>query len=569
MACTMCHNKFAYPPGHEKVRCPHCHEVVEIPEHARQKAGSEKAAAAAAAQKEKERQAAEVEAERQRELAREAEQEREDEAEFGSSKADGDASEDDDNREVSQAEQHYYDVLGTFKEHFDRPTSGLVWLARATPTRSNKLSIPKAFRWPKSNSGQGGYATAFRKLGLMLRETDTKSGHWHYWYLDPKKVKWKELQKALRRRWRESHTYADQAAELCQLDGLSSADSDVRDFKRLLLGLRESMDYNDRVSLLRQQMNMHFNKRAQMMAASTPHPPLMSLQMMMPHLFPGAVYPPNMMPSMSPYTGMGVPVPGMSPVPSHPVMHYPPNFLSPYFPPVAPSPGPTPSSAQPMAPVATNPPSELPTSSSSSSSTSTAATTTTTSTSSTPASSPAPSAASLPPVFSSFSDPLLSSAPASLGPSSSNSVPTPAQPPAPTTSSAPQQPSAHAEHFAMYPTSAPLHPLSFPFHAPGKPNAAAAPASTTTPASLPGSAQNSSTSPPAGLTNAAQGGMPGLGMPGPMMMMPTAGGLPHPGFGLASFPEMDPAMAAMSPEQQQQMQSYLAMFLAPQNHTSA
>ena len=51
-------------------------------------------------------------------------------------------------------------------------------------TASVDVDDSQACRWPKANAGQGGYANAYRKLGLVLREADTKSGHWHYWYTD-------------------------------------------------------------------------------------------------------------------------------------------------------------------------------------------------------------------------------------------------------------------------------------------------------------------------------------------------------------------------------------------------
>lgn len=101
-------------------------------------------------------------------------------------------------------EDTYYEVLKEFKDHFLMPNSALVWLTTAAPTRSFKLPVPKHFRWPRAIGGQGGYADAFRKLGFVLRATDTKSGHWHYWYLDPKNCQFREVQKAVIRHWRES-----------------------------------------------------------------------------------------------------------------------------------------------------------------------------------------------------------------------------------------------------------------------------------------------------------------------------------------------------------------------------
>ncbi len=91
-----------------------------------------------------------------------------------------------------------------FTDHFLNNGSALVWLARTIPTRSFKLPVPKSCRLPRANSGHGGYATAFKKLGLVLRDADTKSGHWHYWYIDPSVVKFRELQRALMARWKAS-----------------------------------------------------------------------------------------------------------------------------------------------------------------------------------------------------------------------------------------------------------------------------------------------------------------------------------------------------------------------------
>jgi hypothetical protein len=110
-------------------------------------------------------------------------------------------------------EEDYYDILEEFKSHFDCNLSGLVWLAHIHPVKSCKLSIPKAFRLPKSSSGIGGYADAFKKVGLVLRETDTKSGHWHYWFLDMKVVQFHELRSALIRRWKESPYCNEQQVE--------------------------------------------------------------------------------------------------------------------------------------------------------------------------------------------------------------------------------------------------------------------------------------------------------------------------------------------------------------------
>jgi hypothetical protein len=109
-----------------------------------------------------------------------------------------------DGKSNDRIEQQYYDDLEEFSDHFLNNSSALVWLARTVPTRSCKLPVPKSCRMPRASSGQGGYATAFKKLGLVLRDADTKSGHWHYWYLDPSIVKFRELQKALMARWKQS-----------------------------------------------------------------------------------------------------------------------------------------------------------------------------------------------------------------------------------------------------------------------------------------------------------------------------------------------------------------------------
>ena len=51
----------------------------------------------------------------------------------------------------------YYNSLDDYFDHFSRNDSALVWLARAIPSRSNKLAVPKPCRWPKASSGNGGY----------------------------------------------------------------------------------------------------------------------------------------------------------------------------------------------------------------------------------------------------------------------------------------------------------------------------------------------------------------------------------------------------------------------------
>lgn len=214
--CRKCSNRFAYPSGYEYVRCPHCHEVVQVP--------SESV-----------------------------------------------------DEESKKNENEFYRMLGEFKTHFDKNNYALVWLARATPTRSWKLAVPKACRFPKANAGQGGYATAFRRLGLQLRSADTKSGHWHYWYLDPKQVDFKALQRALLRRCKESPNYSEQAAEAFHMMNsrphMNGEDRDVDrhaamaqlqlpDLKLLAgnMGLGESKLYSDKLLELRSQMRSGGNK---------------------------------------------------------------------------------------------------------------------------------------------------------------------------------------------------------------------------------------------------------------------------------------------------------------------
>jgi len=112
-------------------------------------------------------------------------------------------------KELAQHESAYYAYLSEHRGDFDNPNSALVWLARATPSRTYKLAVPKVNRVPKSTAGVGGYCEAFTALGLVLREADTSTGHWHSWYADPRRVSLKALQSALMRRWRESPTFTE------------------------------------------------------------------------------------------------------------------------------------------------------------------------------------------------------------------------------------------------------------------------------------------------------------------------------------------------------------------------
>ena len=115
-------------------------------------------------------------------------------------------------------EQRYYDLMAPFKDQFEYANSALIYLLRVIPTRNHKVYIPKNFRWPKSVGGEYGYSTSFRSLGLSLREGDTKSGHWHYWYLDTKKTRWVQLQRAIHRRWRESTNYNITSKQVLPID---------------------------------------------------------------------------------------------------------------------------------------------------------------------------------------------------------------------------------------------------------------------------------------------------------------------------------------------------------------
>ena len=122
-------------------------------------------------------------------------------------------------------------MLGAFVSDFNNPRSALVWLARAVPSRTGKLAVPRHYRLPKSSAGQGGYCTAFNALGLCLREADTSTGHWHSWYVEPRRVALKAMQQALMRRWRESPNFQeaylllDPSADIDAIDALDNADS--------------------------------------------------------------------------------------------------------------------------------------------------------------------------------------------------------------------------------------------------------------------------------------------------------------------------------------------------------
>ena len=106
-------------------------------------------------------------------------------------------------------EEHFYNVLEPYTAHFDLHNAALAWLSQAKPTRTGKLAVPRAFRWPKSTAGKGGYADAFVAMGLVLRRNDTASGHWHCWYVERGSLTFQSMQTAIGKRWKESPNYKD------------------------------------------------------------------------------------------------------------------------------------------------------------------------------------------------------------------------------------------------------------------------------------------------------------------------------------------------------------------------
>jgi hypothetical protein len=107
-------------------------------------------------------------------------------------------------QQIAQQALQLYAIVSRSAEDFAHPASALAWLARARPARTGKITVPPENRWPKSVHGAGGYMDAFRAVGLTQRVHETKLGHWHWWYYDPKRVCLEALQLALTRRWRES-----------------------------------------------------------------------------------------------------------------------------------------------------------------------------------------------------------------------------------------------------------------------------------------------------------------------------------------------------------------------------
>ncbi len=53
----------------------------------------------------------------------------------------------------------------------------LRWLSACPPARSTLL-VPKEWRFPRSDRGRGGYATAFSALGFVLPESHRNTGHY-------------------------------------------------------------------------------------------------------------------------------------------------------------------------------------------------------------------------------------------------------------------------------------------------------------------------------------------------------------------------------------------------------
>lgn len=127
----------------------------------------------------------------------------------------------------------YYSILDDYIDHFSRNDSALVWLSRAIPSRSNKLPIPKPCRQPRSSSGQGGYAAAYRALGLTLRDSDTRSGHWHSWYFNNQNTDFNALQVALKKRWKENINYNPNEATQIAMSGANNNNSNNNNKKYL------------------------------------------------------------------------------------------------------------------------------------------------------------------------------------------------------------------------------------------------------------------------------------------------------------------------------------------------
>jgi len=109
----------------------------------------------------------------------------------------------DPSRKEQELEEAYFRILESFTPALAHKQSALRFLLTTSPSkRSSKISIPSKFRFPVSKSGGGGYADIFKALGLVLRASDIRSGHWHYWYLG-KTIHFPQLQRAIHRRIRD------------------------------------------------------------------------------------------------------------------------------------------------------------------------------------------------------------------------------------------------------------------------------------------------------------------------------------------------------------------------------
>jgi len=103
----------------------------------------------------------------------------------------------------SLSTKELYDRLGEYQDHFLEPSSALIWLMSASPTKFRRLLVPPRFRMPESHQGTGGYATAFERLQLVVTEADKSGSRWHRWYAGPH-VSLENIQVALRKRLEEA-----------------------------------------------------------------------------------------------------------------------------------------------------------------------------------------------------------------------------------------------------------------------------------------------------------------------------------------------------------------------------
>uniref|UniRef100_A0A6V3LVU8 Uncharacterized protein n=2 Tax=Lotharella globosa TaxID=91324 RepID=A0A6V3LVU8_9EUKA len=105
--------------------------------------------------------------------------------------------------EKSMSVEELYKAMGEYESHFLNPSSAVVWLMTANPTKFRRLLVPPRFRVPASYQGSGGYASAFERLQLTVTEADKGGSRWHRWYAAPH-VKLENVQAALRRRWEDN-----------------------------------------------------------------------------------------------------------------------------------------------------------------------------------------------------------------------------------------------------------------------------------------------------------------------------------------------------------------------------